>query len=561
MAIQASDEAARGCRPATSSSTAASVSAEPADERALPRLAVEIGAGVAHDDPADEGDQDAACVALTASSRADRPIPRGREAARSAGPVRSAPGREPTAHASATSAAASAQPRHERRAPARAAEGRRPRPASRTRAQRAARDRGAWTDALRTVAGDAGRLVGDHVPRKIHCLAIIVLFKERYERAELQPPALFLGGRARGQPDPRGRAAERVAVGACRSRSGSSRSTSASRCSSARHAARADGSRPDRARPCRRDLRGRRGAAGHAQRAAARPAPGAAGRRRWRRCRATSRSASCVRCSAATTSRSSCARARSASCCGSSRRTASTWCWPTCSPPRDAATPWISHAIAEQPVSLVGTPERTGGSAPLEDLLAREPLILPTVESSIRIGFDALLDRLGIRPRIAAEVDDMAMIRLLAREGIGLAVVPPIVVKDELASGRARRGRPVSEAEGDVLRRDPVPAVSQPASRKPDQGSRAAPVLKGRGEALEFDVAGPRQAATSAPFCDRAHQPPGRRWGSYAREAAMEGDPVIHPCECRCPPTPSKSSRPSTATTRSGARRRASSSM
>ena len=106
------------------------------------------------------------------------------------------------------------------------------------------------------------------------------------------------------------------------------------------------------------------------------------------------------------------------------------------SPPRDAATPWISHALAEQPVSLIGTPDRIGRDADVEQLLAREPLILPTIESSIRSGIDALFARLAIRPRIAAEVDDMAMIRLLAREGAGLAVVPPIVVKDELQSGR-----------------------------------------------------------------------------------------------------------------------------
>lgn len=104
-------------------------------------------------------------------------------------------------------------------------------------------------------------------------------------------------------------------------------------------------------------------------------------------------------------------------------------------PARDAAAPWISHPIAEQAVSLVGTPARIGHAVKLETLLAREPLVLPTLQSSIRTGFDALLDRLGIRPQIAAEVDDMAMMRLLAREDIGLAVVPPIVVKDEIASG------------------------------------------------------------------------------------------------------------------------------
>ncbi len=104
-------------------------------------------------------------------------------------------------------------------------------------------------------------------------------------------------------------------------------------------------------------------------------------------------------------------------------------------PLRDAATAWISHPIAEQPVSLVGTRARVGRDAKLETLIAREPLVLPTLESSIRTGFDAWLDRLGIRPRIVAEVDDMAMMRLLAREDIGLAVVPPIVVRDELASG------------------------------------------------------------------------------------------------------------------------------
>lgn len=105
-------------------------------------------------------------------------------------------------------------------------------------------------------------------------------------------------------------------------------------------------------------------------------------------------------------------------------------------PARDAVTPFVSHRLAEQPVSLVGTAARLGGTKSLTDLLATHPVILPTAETGIRIGFDAWTDRIGIKPQIAAEVDDMAMMRLLAREGVGLAVLPPIVVQDELNNGR-----------------------------------------------------------------------------------------------------------------------------
>lgn len=107
----------------------------------------------------------------------------------------------------------------------------------------------------------------------------------------------------------------------------------------------------------------------------------------------------------------------------------------TLAPPRDAATPWISRLIADQPVSLVCHPKRARKRRPLRAWLAEEKLIVPTAESGIRGDFDALLERLGIRPHFAAEVDDMAMMRLLARENVGLAVVPPIVVRDELRAG------------------------------------------------------------------------------------------------------------------------------
>ncbi|MBY0363115.1 MAG: LysR family transcriptional regulator [Phreatobacter sp.] len=106
-------------------------------------------------------------------------------------------------------------------------------------------------------------------------------------------------------------------------------------------------------------------------------------------------------------------------------------------PARDAVSPWLIHRLDEQPVSLIGSPARVGDPPrALTDLLATEPLIVPTADTAIRAAFDALTARLGISPSIAAEADDMAMLRLLARADAGLAVLPPIVVRDELATGR-----------------------------------------------------------------------------------------------------------------------------
>jgi len=104
-------------------------------------------------------------------------------------------------------------------------------------------------------------------------------------------------------------------------------------------------------------------------------------------------------------------------------------------PPVDTPVQYIAHQIDAQPVSLVGAPALIEGEHEIGKLLGSRPVILPAVGSTLRTGFDALVSRLGIRLRIAAEVDDMAMMRLMAREATALAVLPPIVVADELASG------------------------------------------------------------------------------------------------------------------------------
>ena len=50
------------------------------------------------------------------------------------------------------------------------------------------------------------------------------------------------------------------------------------------------------------------------------------------------------------------------------------------------------------------------------------------------MAFDSLLEAADIQPIILAEIDDMTMLRLMARESHCLALVPPVVIRDELTA-------------------------------------------------------------------------------------------------------------------------------
>jgi LysR family transcriptional activator of nhaA len=103
--------------------------------------------------------------------------------------------------------------------------------------------------------------------------------------------------------------------------------------------------------------------------------------------------------------------------------------------PRDARSSLRNHLLNEQPVSLVGRPRPNKRKFKFPDDLLIEPVLLPSLDSDIRVAFDRILELAGIRPTVLAEVDDMAMLRLLAREREGVTLVPPIVVRDELRAG------------------------------------------------------------------------------------------------------------------------------
>lgn len=102
----------------------------------------------------------------------------------------------------------------------------------------------------------------------------------------------------------------------------------------------------------------------------------------------------------------------------------------------DSHHPWRCRRIARQPVSLVGKPRAKGKAFRFPQELAEQPLLLPGRDSDIRAGFDVLCEQLGLRYQVLAEVDDMAMLRLLARDSGNVALLPTVVVQDELRSGK-----------------------------------------------------------------------------------------------------------------------------
>ena len=102
---------------------------------------------------------------------------------------------------------------------------------------------------------------------------------------------------------------------------------------------------------------------------------------------------------------------------------------------RDAETGHYSHLLAEQEVSLVARPTSERRTFRFPEDCRTTPVILPSLESDIRSAFDLILDQAGVRPIIAAEVDDMAMLRVLALRIKAVALVPKVVVQDELRAG------------------------------------------------------------------------------------------------------------------------------
>ena len=104
--------------------------------------------------------------------------------------------------------------------------------------------------------------------------------------------------------------------------------------------------------------------------------------------------------------------------------------------PSDAERPFQCRLQGSQAISLVGPGavwKRRRLRVP-EDLHGRD-LAVPGPRNALRGQFDTLCMAAGVKPRFRAEVDDMPMLRLIARDSGWLTVLPEVVVQDELRTG------------------------------------------------------------------------------------------------------------------------------
>lgn len=104
--------------------------------------------------------------------------------------------------------------------------------------------------------------------------------------------------------------------------------------------------------------------------------------------------------------------------------------------PTNPEQPLHCRLLGSQAVSLVGPAAQWQGQRLRipQDLHGLD-LALPGSRHALRAQFDALCEATQVKPRIRAEVDDMAMLRLIARDSGWLTLLPEVVVQDEVGNG------------------------------------------------------------------------------------------------------------------------------
>ena len=97
---------------------------------------------------------------------------------------------------------------------------------------------------------------------------------------------------------------------------------------------------------------------------------------------------------------------------------------------------FASRLIARIPISFVSAPKVRRLVRRFPQDLANVPLLARTPEDPIRRTLDAYLRDVRVRPKIEVEIENTQLIRLLALQGRGAAVIDTLTVNEDLKARR-----------------------------------------------------------------------------------------------------------------------------
>jgi len=87
-----------------------------------------------------------------------------------------------------------------------------------------------------------------------------------------------------------------------------------------------------------------------------------------------------------------------------------------------------SHALAQSPIAWYGTPAlKKAAQRGFPQSLAGVPVLLPTAHAAVRPRIDQWFERLGIRPVVAGEFEDSALLATFGASGLGLFPAPELI--------------------------------------------------------------------------------------------------------------------------------------
>jgi LysR family transcriptional activator of nhaA len=97
--------------------------------------------------------------------------------------------------------------------------------------------------------------------------------------------------------------------------------------------------------------------------------------------------------------------------------------------------PFKTREIAKQQLSIIGQPRLENPEFDIKLDLATHQLLLPGHGTEVRAMFDAYCDENHLNYEIMAEINDMPALRLLIRDSSCIALMPKVVVQDEIKNG------------------------------------------------------------------------------------------------------------------------------